>query len=261
MIYVYGSDKFITMVWRACGRVAFLNNVSDASKLPRGAVLYVESLKKAIKAKLRAPWLTVRTAVVEVEDVKLVYVDAYYMLRGVEICGTCHVYVPDDALRQALRQVAGSTPIEFVESCRPTYLCASYRLSGPDPDEREAFLDAARLSYRAGAGVSSRAAAYVEPYIYHRLIRHYIIPTSITTWEMPRLRWTTNECTTVGTPIFDVDWDYYIDPPPTTPEKLAELLRRRKLFFQKPLPKLKLLKSLCPKTDPLRTLPALHKRA
>jgi hypothetical protein len=252
MIYVYASGKFVKTVWRACGRVAFLNDVSAVSGLPCGAVLYVESLKTAVKVKLQAPWLTVRTAAVEVEDVKLVYVDVYYMLRDIEIWGTCHVYAPDDALRQALQQVAGSTSIEFVESCRPTYPCASYKPAKPDLDEllREAFLSAL-----------SRASTYVGSYIYPRPIRRYSIPISITDWAITKPRQTTEECTAIGTPLFNVDWDYYIDSPIATPEKLAELLRRRKLFFQKAVPKLKPLKSLCPKTDPFLTLLARHRRA
>jgi hypothetical protein len=250
MIYVYGSDRFVKMVWMACGRVAFLNDVSDVSRLPRGAVLYVESLKTAVKAKLKAPRLTVRTGAAEVEDVKLVYVDVYYMLRDIETWGTCHVYVPDDALRQALQQIAGSTPIEFVESRRPTYPCAPHKPARPDLDEllREAF------------GALYRPHTYAL-HTYPRPIRRYAIPTSITTWALPKPRRAVYECTAVGTPLFDVDWDYYIDCPPAAPEKLAELLRRRKLFFQKAVPKLKPLRSLCPKTDPLRTLLAPHRRA
>jgi hypothetical protein len=253
MIYVYGSGKFVKTVWRACGRVVVLNDVSAVSGLPRGAVLYVESLKTAVKTKLKAPWLTVRTATFEVEDVKLVYVDVYYMLRGIEMWGTCHVYVPDDALRQALRQIAGSTHIEFVESRRPTYPCAPHKPSKPDLDEllREAFLSAL-----------SRPPTYVGPHTYPRPIRRYTIPIIITDWAVPKPRQTTEECTAVGTPLFNVDWDYYIDYPlAASPERLAELLRRRKLFFQKAAPKLKPLKSLCPKTDPYRMLLAPHRRA
>jgi hypothetical protein len=74
----------------------------------------------AVKAKLKAPRLTVRTAADEAEDAQLVYVDVYYMLRDVETRGTCRVYVPDDALRQALQKLSGSTHIEFTEACRPT---------------------------------------------------------------------------------------------------------------------------------------------
>jgi hypothetical protein len=62
-------------------------------------------------------------------------------------------------------------------------------------------------------------------------------------------------------PLFNVDWDYYIDCPIAAPERLAEFLRRRKLYFQKAIPKLKPLKSLCPKTDPYRTLLPPHRRA
>ena len=248
MIYVYGSDKFVKMVWRACGRVAFLDDVSAASKLPRGAVLYVEPLRTAVKVKLKAPWLTVRTAASEVVDVRLVYVDVYYMLRDVETWGTCRVYVPDDALRQALQKLSGSTRIEFAEACRPTYPCAPHMPAGPDPLLSEVF-----------SGLY-RGPAYAEPHMHPRPIRRYAIPTGITAWTLPKPG-RTAECTAIGTPLFDADWDYYIDCPPAAPEKLAELLRRRKLFFQKPVLKLKPLKSLCPRTDPFRTLLAPNRRA
>jgi len=39
-----------------------LDDVSAASKLPRGAVLCAEPLRTAVKAKLKAPRLAVRTA-------------------------------------------------------------------------------------------------------------------------------------------------------------------------------------------------------
>lgn len=224
MIFVYGLEKFVKMVWRACGRVAFLN--SGVSMLPLGAVLYVESLKTAVRMKLKAPRLAVRTAAAEVEDVKLIYVNVYYMLRDVETWGTCHVYVPDDALRQALQKPSGPARIEFVEARRPTYPCASYKPGRPDPSEllREVLLDAF-------------SRAYAEPHAHPRPVRSYTIPTGITAWALPKPGRTAGECTAVGTPLFDVDWDYYVDHPLAAPEKPAELLHRRKLFFQKAVPK------------------------
>jgi hypothetical protein len=44
VIYVYGPDKFV-MVWRVCGRTAFLDSASAASRLPRGAVLCAGPLR------------------------------------------------------------------------------------------------------------------------------------------------------------------------------------------------------------------------
>ena len=100
-------------------RIRYLQTAPRRSPLRRASA--------AVKVKLKAPWLTVRTAASEVVDVRLVYVDVYYMLRDVETWGTCRVYVPDDALRQALQKLSGSTHIEFAEACRPTYPCAPHK--------------------------------------------------------------------------------------------------------------------------------------
>ena len=45
MIYVYGPDKFVRMVWRVSGRTAFLDSASATSRLPRGAVLCAGPLR------------------------------------------------------------------------------------------------------------------------------------------------------------------------------------------------------------------------
>jgi hypothetical protein len=42
MKYVYGSKKFVTRVWRACGKVAPLTDIAGIYKLPCGAVLYTD---------------------------------------------------------------------------------------------------------------------------------------------------------------------------------------------------------------------------
>ncbi len=56
-------------------------------------------------------------------------------------------------------------------------------------------------------------------------------------------------CTAIGSPFFaGIDWDYYIEHPlDTTPEKLAAALKAKRLKFLKAVPKLKPLKTLCPK--------------
>jgi hypothetical protein len=55
-------------------------------------------------------------------------------------------------------------------------------------------------------------------------------------------------CTAIGTSLFDVDWDYYVEyPPDMAPEELAAALKEGRLKFLKAVPVLKPLESLCPK--------------
>jgi len=47
--------------------------------------------------------------------------------------------------------------------------------------------------------------AYAEPHAHPRPVRSYTIPTGITAWALPKPGRTADECTAIGTPLFDVD--------------------------------------------------------
>jgi hypothetical protein len=87
-----------------------------------------------------------------------------------------------------------------------------------------------------------------------RPLRSYTIPTRTTTYAQDLLKpLRKTACTAVGSPLFDIDWDYYLDyPPATTPGELATWLKEGKLKFKKAVPKLKTLKNPCPEKAPSR---------
>jgi hypothetical protein len=227
MKYAYGSKKFIKTIRKLYGKVSVLKDLTDVFKIPRGSILYVDlPLRVAAKIKLKAPWITVRTWAVEIEDVELLQLDAYGLIYDIAKHGTCVVYVPDATVRRALKSFPtyAKLPISFEESCQPTYPCS--------------YLDWTRsfeefiyntFYYERPASIEPRG--------------RYIIPTSTTTYmlpEMSEVKWTEDKCTAIGTPYFSVDWDYYIDYPlGLLPEELAEQLKDGRLKFQKAVPKLK----------------------
>jgi hypothetical protein len=241
MKYVYGSKKFVARVWRACGKAVPLADIAGIYKLPCGAVLYTDlPLSAATKIKLKAPCITVRTPGAEVEDVQLLQLDVYELLVDIENWGTCDVYVPDDGLRKALSQLAKDTPIRFEKTCPPTYRCAP-RVKLPDPDPTSLIFESLYYYHRR---------PYLPPTrVPLRPLRSYTVPTGITEVYLPRRMKTDVRCTAIGSSFFGgIDWDYYIEHPlDITPEELAAALKAKRLKFLKAVPKLKPLKTLCPK--------------
>jgi hypothetical protein len=228
VIFVYGSEK---EMWRACGGVVVLREL-DVSRIPRGAILYTDlPLRTAAKIKLKAPWIKVRTGGVEVVDVQLFELDAAELMRDIKEWGTCQVYVPDDAVRQALERLPHRLIISFKERCEGSYPCSWYKKLIED-SLRQAVSE----------------AHYSRPYEDVRSPRPLrTIPTS--TYARGVLKPPT-ACTAVGSPLFDIDWDYYLDyPPATTPEELATALREGRLKLQKAVPKLKTIKNPCPENS------------
>jgi len=139
--------------------------------------------------------------------------------------------VPDDAVRQALDRLPHRRIISFKERCEGSYPCSWYKKLIED-SFRQAVSEA---HYSRPAGVWCP-----------RPLRSYIIPISTYAQGVlkpPRM----TACTAVGSPLFDIDWDYYLDyPPAMTPEELATALREGRLKFQKAVPRLKTLKNPCP---------------
>ena len=239
MIYVYGSDEFVTKVWRACGKVKILKDVADIYEIPCGAVLYTDlPLHATTNIKLKMPCITVRTPVTEIEDVWTLQLNVYELLTDIENWGTCHVYVRDDGLRKALSQLAGGTPIRFVDNCPPTYPCALR--TRPADLLTSLIFESLYHSYHRPR---------LPPVDASRPLRSYTIPTSITTVMLPKMSKAKDiRCTAIGTPLFDADWDYYVEyPPDMAPEELAAALKEGRLKFLKVIPVLKPLESLCPK--------------
>jgi hypothetical protein len=224
MRYVHGSKKFVKMVKRACGEVKVLENIEESKILP-GAVLYTDApLHVAAKIKMKAPWVTVRSGIFEIEGVELNQLDVYDLLREVEAWG-CAVYVPDATVRRALELF--SMPIVFEERCRSAYPCPDLELYMQDfyPVHNEVppidEVDRKILDM----GVHAKTMA---------------MPTNSTTSPGRKT------CTAVGTPYINIDWSYYIDYPlGLSPNELATLLREKRLKFQKLAPKMKHLENLC----------------
>jgi hypothetical protein len=225
MKYVYGSKKFVKMIKRACGEVKVLENIEDVWKIPQGAVLYTDApLHVAAKMKMKVPWVTVRSGIFEIEDVKLKQLDVYELLREIGAWG-CAVYVPDVTVRRALEVL--SMPIVFEERCQSAYPCPDLWLYGYDfyqvRNEVPPIVEVDKKILDMGVHVKTMAA-----------------PTNLTTSPGEKT------CTAIGTPYIDIDWSYYIDYPlGLSPSELATLLREKKLKFQKLVPKMKHLENLC----------------
>jgi hypothetical protein len=215
-VYAYGKDA--KEFKKLCGSIKILHDLDDVSKIQ--GILYVDSLDTALKIKQKAPWLTVRTWAVEVEGIEWLHLDVYELLHDIEKHGTCRVYVPDDAVRQAVTSILEPVRfgmlqyVNFEKTCRPTYYC-------------------------------SEVAACMKIYETYNTPR-WMIPIRFVDTILPSV---VNACTTIGTPHAEVGLDYnfdevgfgyYLDyPPATTPEELAKLLMQKNLKFRKLMPKLR----------------------
>jgi len=256
MKYVYGPAKFAETVRRKCGEVEVLENMEEVLEIPQGAILYVNSLRRATKIKIKAPWIRVRVGFAEVTGVKLRQLDVYELMREVMQGGTCDVYVPDPTARQALSMLTNyasdptarlsmltanfdctdnSVKIRFNEKCGPTYRCS----------ELATYLRTLNSYWKSFW--SSYVARFYNarlPDIGAHMKLELPLDAGISLKMMePKM---TAVCTTVGTPYADVEWNYYLDyPPGVSPEELAALLREKKLLFQKAVAKIKLLKRPC----------------
>ncbi len=247
-VYVYGPEKYVEKIKRACGMATVLESIEDVAKIPQGAILYVYSPKEAIKIKQKAPWITVRIGYTEVTRVKLKQLDVYELLYEIIDWGTCAVYVPDPALRQALTSIFKAEKdlfsryfyyvdwIRFTNACGPTYRC---REAAMYYEKMMMYWEEFRPSYIAGL---PKRFSDIGPHMKLEL------PIDKRIELMMMQPKTTSICTAVGTPYAGVEWGYYLDyPADTPPEELATMLKERKLKFQKMVPKLKFFEKLCPK--------------